>query len=44
MREIYKFNESAQEAEGKISMIKMLIKKIKFDINIELIINRNLSK
>ena len=31
---IYKYNEYAQGAGGKISMIKMLIKKIKFDINI----------
>jgi len=34
MNEINKYNEYAQEAGGKISMIKILIKKIKFNINI----------
>ena len=41
IKEIYKCNEYTQEARGEISMIKILIKKIKFDTNIQLIKNRN---
>ena len=37
MRNILKSNEYAQEAGAEISMIKRLLRKIKFDVNIHLV-------